>query len=77
MKRNHKNMAAGWLMSALAAMLLPLLMSSCSSVELAEADTLEEKAEWNFAIAADRDEGVETRALTETANQLKSAWDPQ
>ena len=70
-------MAAGWLMSALAAMLLPLLMSSCSSVELAEADTLEEKAEWNFAIAADRDEGVETRALTETANQLKSAWDPQ
>ena len=56
-------------------MIMPLL-NSCNSEELLTKTAAEENAEWHFSIDADRSGGVETRALTEKENMLRSGLSP-
>ena len=76
MNDKKKMKATCWLLTAVAAMIMPLLLASCSSVEQIDDEALEPKAEWHFAINADRNNDVESRALTEKTDRLQFTWDP-
>ena len=76
MNDKKKMKATCWLLTAVAAMIMPLLLASCSSLEESGDEALEPKAEWHFAINADRNNDVESRALTEKTDRLQFTWDP-
>ena len=76
MNKNRTRSAMGWLMSAVAMMILPVLFGSFSNDD--QTDEVVQEGKWRFSISADRSNDLTTRALTEIeGTMLQSIWNTE